>query len=927
MFARTTAATTASGIGSHHRKQFSSSSSGLLDRSSLSAAATSGRRRTSSSSQFCNRTPAINPATDRRFRFKSARRRQQLRVTADDAVNAGDANEESNESGDAKEYDVPSEEDPLPWSTPAAQVEDAAAASNSATNEEKPKILSYAERVAIMKKEKEEAGGGKEGENYKREQQAKMDDEPGTMSSFNLPMQKEVFEIPAERSSPVEEEDSIMNEMKNTHVFLPISYYGILDLSPARATRATIPKAAEAMKNAQVFEGYSNTLRQSRESLIEEAVAVLSDKEARAYHDEDLRNGVLTPIDFERAPAALAMLLEAGENQKVLEYADAILTAKNRRGGDSVNSNGKRDVALTSSMATCEYAQEALYSLGKRPSYVEGSDMLELALKTLEKAPGGKSKSFAPDLKDAIYKELDDALPGVALELLAVPLDQRRGRELGLMALKKCLWAKPGADENEAQNDDAALISKADLQAQSSRFLTAYEHAAMFVEAPDHVPADPEEVYRASISHIVAGLMSGNPLLLVDADDILEQLEIAAKNTNQTSEIGDVTIERTVCLVLLGKTEAACKLLGLSSEETSNSEMATFVRENSPSGDVVEGVCALVDQWIQQVAFPLFRDSARVAPISLEQWFSNPKVTGFVDRYALSPAFAKIEGAGSAAKRALTKGSASVLSSFFPSDDVPVALKKDVTQYRVGVISRLAFTGAIVFSAMNFFGNNSSAFQNVQLPSWQRSATEKKNVNKKSTPAPKKNTNNKNNYKTTTKDKYSKYSSGGISGLKPPQFPTVPKIEVPKIEMPKISVPSISLPKPVKKPMDESTAESVVKRWQQIKAKALGSSHDSRALSNILDGPMLRQWTLRAEDVASHGWCWEYELNKLVIEKIEIYNEDEAIVEARLTELAVLKDRSKVDDDDVYESTYRARYEMRRTSDGGWKIFGGSVVY
>ena len=148
-------------------------------------------------------------------------------------------------------------------------------------------------------------------------------------------------------------------------------------------------------------------------------MAVLSDKEARAYHDEDLRNGVLTPIDFERAPAALAMLLEAGENQKVLEYADAILTAKNRRGGDSVNSNGKRDVALTSSMATCEYAQEALYSLGKRPSYVEGSDMLELALKTLEKAPGGKSKSFAPDLKDAIYKELDDALPGVALELLA----------------------------------------------------------------------------------------------------------------------------------------------------------------------------------------------------------------------------------------------------------------------------------------------------------------------------------------------------------------------------------------------------------------------------------------------------------------------------------------------------------------------------
>ena len=903
-------AATSNGIGSTATKLSRKKSAVVRSTAGATSSVSAGGIVPSSSCSSRNRRriPGIR-STDRR-RFKNAQQ-QQLRVAADDGddVNAGNANNESNSTDDEKEYEMPSEEDPLPWSTPAASSADDDA-SNNAKTEEKPKILSYAERLNIMKKEKEEAGGGGDD---------KRETEQGTVTSFNLPVQKDVFEISEERPAP-SEEDSIMNEMKNTHVFLPISYYGILDLTPARATRATIPKAGEAMKYAQVFEGFSNTLRRSRESLIEEAVAVLSDKEARAYHDEDLRKGVLTPIEFEKAPAALAMLLEAGENQSVLEYADAILTAKNRRGGDSVNSNGKRDVALASSMAMCEYAQEALHSLGKRPSYVEGSDMLELALKTLEKVPGGKSKSFAPELKDAIYKELDEALPGVALELLAMPLDQTRDRELGLIALKKCLWTRSGGDENEAQNDDTALISKADLHVQSSRVLTSYEHASMFVEAPDHVPADPNEVYRATISHIVAGLMSGNPLLIVDADDILEQLEIAAKNTNQTSEIGDVTIERTVCLILLGKTEAACELLGLSSEKTSNSEMATFVRENSPSGDVVEGVCALVDQWIQQVAFPLFRDSAHVVPISLEQWFSNPKITGFVERYALSPAFAKIEGAGSAAKRALTKGTLSMLRSFFPSDDVPVPLKKGVVHYRLGVISRLAFTGAIVFSAMNFFGNNSSGFQNVKMPSWQRSATEKKNMNTKSTHAPKKNTNN-NNYKTT-KDKSTKYSSGGISGLKPPQLPTVPKIEVPKIEMPKIS-----LPKPVKKPMDESTAESIVKRWQQIKAKALGSSHDSRALSNILDGPMLRQWTLRAEDVASHGWCWEYELNKLVIEKIEIYNEDEAIVEARLTELAVLKDRSKVDDDDVYESTYRARYEMRRTADGAWKIFGGSVVY
>ena len=55
------------------------------------------------------------------------------------------------------------------------------------------------------------------------------------------------------------------------------------------------------------------------------------------------------------------------------------------------------------------------------------------------------------------------------------------------------------------------------------------------------------------------------------------------------------------------------------------------------------------------------------------------------------------------------------------------------------------------------------------------------------------------------------------------------------------------------------------------------------------------------------------------------------MVEATLTEVAVLKDRARTSEDDKYESTYRARYELRRTEERGvvraWKIVGGSVVY
>jgi hypothetical protein len=94
---------------------------------------------------------------------------------------------------------------------------------------------------------------------------------------------------------------------------------------------------------------------------------------------------------------------------------------------------------------------------------------------------------------------------------------------------------------------------------------------------------------------------------------------------------------------------------------------------------------------------------------------------------------------------------------------------------------------------------------------------------------------------------------------------------------------------------------------------------------------MLQQWLTRAEDVRAHGWAWEYQLNDLVVDSVEIVSPTRVMVEATLTEVAVLKDRARTSEDDKYESTYRARYELRRTEERGgvraWKIVGGSVVY
>lgn len=94
---------------------------------------------------------------------------------------------------------------------------------------------------------------------------------------------------------------------------------------------------------------------------------------------------------------------------------------------------------------------------------------------------------------------------------------------------------------------------------------------------------------------------------------------------------------------------------------------------------------------------------------------------------------------------------------------------------------------------------------------------------------------------------------------------------------------------------------------------------------------MLQQWKTRAEDVASHGWAWEYQLNHLGVDSVDVVGNEKIFIEVTLTEVAVLKDRARNEPDDIYESTYRAKYELRKSSNGGgvqgWKIVGGSVVY
>ena len=163
---------------------------------------------------------------------------------------------------------------------------------------------------------------------------------------------------------------------------------------------------------------------EQRLSLIDEAVAVLKDEDARKQHDEDIREGILTPVEPERAAAALCLLQEAGEYEAVLEFEHVVAQCAHGR-------RHRRDVALTVALALCEYGHMAL--VANPPRIAEGCELIEMGSKTLS-AVG--TNSFAPEVRRNIAMTYHDMAPGYVLELLSMPLESKAERALGLRALR-----------------------------------------------------------------------------------------------------------------------------------------------------------------------------------------------------------------------------------------------------------------------------------------------------------------------------------------------------------------------------------------------------------------------------------------------------------------------------------------------------------
>jgi hypothetical protein len=132
----------------------------------------------------------------------------------------------------------------------------------------------------------------------------------------------------------------------------------------------------------------------------------------------------------------------------------------------------------------------------------------------------------------------------------------------------------------------------------------------------------------------------------------------------------------------------------------------------------------------------------------------------------------------------------------------------------------------------------------------------------------------------------------------------------------RLSSPSVQLPS---SPSSTSTvlpshgeATALVKRWQSIKAAALGPKHDLKAMATVLSGPLYDQWHRRASSLAQRGWYYTHALHGCKIVDIRPGAKPGIAVVTAVVKEGVTVQKPQESAPQMFESEYKVLYQMQQ---------------
>jgi len=458
-------------------------------------------------------------------------------------------------------------------------------------------------------------------------------------------------------------------------VRIPLDYYQILGIPESDLSELEQAYQDRLLQLPQ--QEYSDAAIESRKRLITVAYQVLSDPLQRSQYTVTQIPLVVTQMEtsahpsfdaalFHRRPeldiapehflGGLLILFELGEYEEINSICMPYL-GNNGRSSNCGSLHPQHQIALTPSgnlppaahqrdpLAFARLKQTAnstqlvpldpdlilamvssFWELGEREwrdgCYEEAVIHYETAKKILVQ------EDLFPQIQGELDRRLDRLRPYRISFLVSLPLDRHEQRRQGIQFLEELLET---ACTNEVKCQERfGLNSESTIPFihETLPHLTAAEQRNLFSQSArdsQQLGSKALNVMQLACTYlhvhalIVQGFAYRNPQLIYTAQQILQY---------RLSQRVDVTIEQSICALLLGQTAEVTQILATAAE----SAALVVIRQQSQGlPDLLRGLCWYIESWLKDEAFPCFRDLAASDP-SLNAYFNDRDVQDFADR-------------------------------------------------------------------------------------------------------------------------------------------------------------------------------------------------------------------------------------------------------------------------------------------------------
>ncbi|MCA2553405.1 MAG: DUF4101 domain-containing protein [Microcystis sp. M04BS1] len=735
---------------------------------------------------------------------------------------------------------------------------------------------------------------------------------------------------------------------------IPLDYYRILGI-PFQVSAEQIDLAHADRGRQLPRQEYSQTAIVARQHLLDEAYQVLSDSDRRRDYDAqffapnplllnpesstenlDSQDGEVAATSAEYptpqitiAPAdlvgALLILQELGEYELVIRLAETYL---------DLEPTTRPDMILTLALAYGELSRE--YWQDK--NYEQAASTAAKALTWLEQ------EQMFPQVAGEIRHDCDRLRPYRVLELLSQEKNPGLARQRGLNLLEEMLEARGGID---GQGDDRSGLGV-------DNFLRFIQQLRVYLTQAEQEKIWDKEAQRPSsvgnyllvYALIARGFAQKQPAAIVAASDRLQQLQ----------KHQDVSLERSICALLLGQTEQASTILEKSQEQ----EILNYIKEQSgQSPDLLPGLCRYGERWLQTEVFCHFSDLVE-RKASLKEYFAEEEVQNYLEELSgfpdekvsvsvqekvseplesevtvlkthtppthLNPVLGATpmrESAYSSSHSRPQKPSLARVNGERTSSALPAlratAQEETLTPYTQGSV---VVTAAYRQPALNPPRRRPSRSRPLAAGNSQQAAPETLKTAlvppKRRRPARRK----------LRLDRVAILGVGlvgtlvvlslGVKAIVDSQSPlaALQGEQLPiSLNTPILEIPSANAEVMERTPLDKETAKETIQAWLGAKSAAFGSEHQKEPLKEVLTGSALEIWQKRAAALQGNNyWRYDHQVDVRSVTN-NPKNPNLATVEAMVNEKAMYFHNRKEIVDRSYNESLKVRYDLVRQGD------------